>query len=136
MKKLAAVAVRAAVASGVASALKPSVTSDFIAGLAMSTSTDTAAAAGVVDVMPIVPGMTFICAPGTAASWDTQAEYDALVGARVLLKLTGTAAAGTATYTILAADNSTYGCVVMPLDVKKYPGKVRFAFREGCTYLA
>lgn len=115
---------------------KPVVTTDYLAGIAATTSTDTVAAAGTVKVTKLVPGLTWLIATNAAATWDTQAEYDALVGARVRIDLTGTAAAGTATYTILAADNSTYGCVVMPLDIAKYPGKVRFAFREGVSYLA
>ena len=109
---------------------KPVVGTDFIAGIATSLSTDTVAAAGTVQVMKIVPGMSFLIEPNDTTAWDTQSEYDALVGDRVLLDLSGT------TYTILASDGSTYGCVIMPLDIAKYPGKVRFAFRQGCSYLA
>lgn len=104
-----------------------------IAGIATTTSTDTVAAAGTVRIMKIVPGMTFLISPNVAATWNTQAKYDALVGSRVLLDLTGTAALGTATYTILAADNAAYGCVVEPLDIAKYPGKVRFSIRPAAT---
>ena len=114
---------------------KPVVGTDFLAGIAASTSTDTVAAAGTVRVTKLVPGMTWLIKPNAATSWDTQAEYDALVGARVLIDLTGTALAGTASYTLLATDNSTYGCVVMPLDIAKYPGRVRIAFRNGVSYL-
>ena len=60
----------------------------------------------------------------------TQSEYDALVGARVLLDLTA------GVYTILATDGANNGCVVMPLDISKYPNKVAFTFRAGCNYLA
>lgn len=108
----------------------PVVSTDYFAGIASSTSTNTAAAAGTVKVTKMVPGLTYIIAPLTAASWNTQAEYDALVGSRVLFDLTGT------TYTLAATDDSTYGCVVMPLDVLKTPGKVRFAFRNAVSYLA
>jgi hypothetical protein len=66
----------------------------------------------------------------------TQSEYDALVGDRVLIDLTGTAAAGTATYTILGTDSANNGCVILPLDIAKFPGKVRFAFRNACNYLS
>ncbi len=107
----------------------PVVATDFWAGIAASTSTNTASAAGTVKVMKLVPGVTYLIAPKVAATWDTQAEYDALVGDRVLLDLT------TGTYTILAADGSTYGCVVEPLNIAKYPGKVRFSIRQGVSYL-
>ena len=60
----------------------------------------------------------------------TQATYDALVGYRVLLDLTGS------TYTILVSDNADNGCVIEPLDVFKYPGKVAFSVREAANYLA
>ena len=129
MKTLGNASVKALVVPGVATALKPSVTSDYLAGLAMSTSTETTAAAGTVDVMPIVPGCTFICAPGTAASWDTQAEYDALVGARVLLNI-----ATTGVVTVLASDSANNGLVVEPLNITKHPGLVRFSIRQGLMY--
>jgi len=108
---------------------KPVVATDFLAGIASSTSNQTSTADGKVKVTKLVPGMTFLISPKVAATWDTQAEYDALVGSRVLLDLTG------GVYTILASDGSTNGCVIMPLDVVKFPGKVRFAFRNGVTYL-
>ena len=104
-----------------------------ITGIATTTSTDTVAAAGTVRVKKIMPGDTFLISPNSAAAWDTQAEYDALVGHRVLLDLTGTAAAGTATYTILASDSAAYGCVIEPLDISKYPAKVRFSIRPAAT---
>lgn len=104
-----------------------------ISGIAASTSTDTVAAAGKVSVMRLNPNVSYLIAPNVAASWDTQAEYDALVGGNMLLDLTGTAALGTATYTILSTHNAAYGCTVMPLDIKKYPGKVRFSIRPAAT---
>lgn len=113
-----------------ASTNTPVVGTDFYAGIAASTSTNTASAAGVVDVFPMDTKTVYLISPKVAASWDTQAEYDALVGARVLLDLTSS------TYTILAADGSTYGCVVMPLNIATYPGKVAFAFRAGVNFLA
>jgi hypothetical protein len=115
---------------------KPVVAADYLAGIAASTSTDTVAAAGTVKVTKIVPGMSFLISPNDTTAFDTQSEYDALVGDRVLMDLTGTAAAKTATYTLLATDGATYGCVILPLDIAKFPGKVRFAFRNGCNYLA
>lgn len=106
----------------------PVVGTDFLAGIAMDTSTDTVAAAGVVNVMPLVPKTIYLIAPKVAATWDTQAEYDALVGKRVLIDL----AAGV--YTILAADGATSGCIVEPLDIKQYPGQVAFSVRAAVNY--
>lgn len=108
----------------------PVVGTDYLAGVATSTSTQTASVAGVVDVMKVGTDMIFVIAPKVAATWDTQAEYDALVGARVLLDLT------TGVYTILASDSANNGCVVQPLDISKYPSKVAFTFRGGSSYLA
>lgn len=113
------------------SAAKPVVGTDFLAGLSTTTSTETASAAGVVKVMPIVPGVIYLAAPNVAATFDTQAEYDALVGDRVLLDCT---TAGV--QTILASDSATSGLVIEPLDISKYPGKVAFSLRAGLSYLA
>lgn len=108
----------------------PVVGTDYTAGIAANTSTNTAGAAGKVRVMKLTQGVTYLVAPKVAATWDTQAEYDALVGARVLLDLTSTQ------YTVLAADSANNGCVVEPLDIIKHPGKVRFSIRNGASYLA
>lgn len=99
---------------------KPVVASDFIAGLAASTSTETTSVAGTVDVVPIVPGMTFLGNPTVAATFGVgstpvQATYDALVGARVLIDNTS------GTQTILAVDGSTYGIVIEPMSVTLHP---------------
>jgi hypothetical protein len=108
---------------------KPSVgTTDLMIGVAMSTSTNTAAAAGYVEVMPLLPGQIWLANPAVAATWDTQAEYDALVGAAVLLDYTSPS------YTILAANGAAYGCVIMPLDVVKIPGKVAFRFKDTLSF--
>ena len=108
----------------------PVVGTDYYAGIAATTSTNTASAAGSVAVTKMASTTSYLISPKVAATWDTQAEYDALVGARVLLDLTD------GKYTILATDGATYGCVILPLDVTKFPGKVRFAFRNGVNYLA
>lgn len=109
---------------------KPVAGTDYLAGIAATTSTDTTSAAGTVKVMKMGTQISYLITPKVAASWDTQAEYDALVGARVLIDLTSS------TYTILASDSANNGCVVLPLDITRYPGKVRFAFRAGVNYLA
>ena len=117
---------------------KPVVATDWIAGLSASTSTETAAADGTVEIYPLVPGQVFLGTPTTPATFGTattgvltQATYDALIGDRVLLKTT---AAGV--QTIEPTDGATYGLVIQPLDITRYPGKVAFSIKPGCDYLA
>lgn len=101
-------------------------------GVAATNSTNTSSAAGTVYVVPIVSGLTYLIAPAVAASWDTQAEYDALVGKRVLIQNSTTVSAtaqNVGTYSLLASDSAANGCVVQALDINKYPGKVAIAFR-------
>ena len=114
----------------IATTNKPVVASSNFVGIAAANSTDTVAADGYVDVVVVDSRDTWVVAPKVAATWDTQTEYDALVGDRVLLDLT------TGTWTILAADSVNNGCVVMPIDVATNPGKVKFAFRAGASYIA
>ena len=108
----------------------PVVGTTSVVGIAETTSTQTTTAAGEVFVTPTDNKITWLVSPTVAATFDTQAKYDALVGARVVIDLTA------GKYTVLAADNSTYGLVIMPLDVSKYPGKVAVAFRSGVSDLA
>lgn len=108
---------------------KPSVgTTDLFIGVAASTSTNTAAAAGYVEVIPQLPGQIWLISPKVAATWNTQAKYDALVGTAVLLDLT------TLVYTALAANGAAYGCVVCPLDIDKVPGKVAIRFKDTLNF--
>jgi len=108
----------------------PSVGTHHFAGIALTNSTQTATANGTVNVLPISMETTYLIKPKTSTSWDTQTEYNDLVGKRVLLDLTS------GTYTILATDNVNNGCVIMPLDIAKYPGMVAFAFRNGVSSLS
>ena len=108
---------------------KPVVGTDYLAGVAMTTSTETASAVGHVEVLPIVAGQVFLGNPTTAATWDTQAEYDALVGDRVLLR---TSAAGI--QSIEPTDGATYGLIIEPLNLTSNPGKVAFSIHPLCDY--
>ena len=47
---------------------KPVVATDFLAGVAASTSTDTASANGIVYVTKLVPGLTFLISPNSATA--------------------------------------------------------------------
>ena len=107
----------------------PVVATDFVVGIAQTTSTNTASLAGTVEVLPMNSATTYLIAPKVALTF-TQATYDAIVGKRYLIDLTAGA------FTMLAADGATYGCVIQPLDFLKYNGKVAFAFRAGSNYLA
>jgi hypothetical protein len=110
---------------------KPVVGTDFMAGISASTSTETTTAAGKVEVYDCFSGdITFLVTPTAPTSWDTQAEYDALTGKRVLIDKTN------GVYTILATDGATNGVVVMPLDISIHPGKVRVQFRKAVNYLS
>lgn len=116
----------------------PDASTHLYVGIAETNSTNTTSVAGTVNVVPITAQDTWLANPDVAATWDTQAEYNALVGARVLLKnsVTITATPTSGTYTILATDSTNNGCVVLPLDIFIQPGKVAFAFRGGCNYLS
>ncbi len=109
----------------------PVVGTQYVVGFAATQSTETAAVDGKVQVTPLVPGMIYIGNPTVAATWNTQAKYNALVGTRVLWDLT------TGVFTVLAADNSTYGLVVEQLTLTTpTSNKVAFSIREGASYLA
>lgn len=109
---------------------KPVVATDFVAGVSIYASTETATVDGLVTVQPLLPGQIWLIKPKVAATWNTQALYNALQGARVLIDVTGGAA------TLLAADGATSGCVVEYLDVAKHAGFVAISFRDGCRYTA
>lgn len=115
----------------------PDASAHLYVGVAATNSSNTATASGGVTVIPIDSGVTWLGNPDVAASWDTQAEYDALVGARILIKnsvaITATPTSGT--YTLLATDSTNNGCVVVAMDIFKIPGKVAFAFRNTVNYL-
>ncbi len=106
-------------------------------GVAATTSTNTTTAAGVVYVVPQNSSLTYLANPDAPTSWDTQAEYDALVGKRVVLKnsvsVTSTPTSGT--YTILASDSANNGCTIQAMSIIEHPAKVAFAFRIGTSNL-
>jgi len=117
----------------------PVVGTTQLVGVAATTATNTTSATGVVYVTPINPDITYLVNPDVAATWNTQAKYDAQIGRRCLLanSVVIGSTPGNGAYTLLAtADTSTSGCVVQPLDISKYPGKVAIRFRAGCNYLA
>ncbi len=106
------------------------VATDYIVGIAQTNSTQTATVNGLVEILPLNNGTTYLANPTVAATWNTQTKYDDLVGTRVTITL----AAGV--YTVNATDNSNNGLVVQALDIAKYPGKVAIAFRSALSNLA
>lgn len=107
-------------------------------GVATTNSTNTSTAAGTVYVMPVNSGITYLIAPTQPQSWDTQAEYDALVGKRVTLNNSTTVTSSpqnVGSYTVNASDSANNGVSIQALDITKYPGKVAIAFRTGTSNL-
>lgn len=99
-----------------------------IVGVASDTSTETASVDGTVSIIPAKDGQIFLITPNVAATWNTQAKYNALCGARVLIDNTA------GVYTILATDGASNGCIVEYLDISRYPGRVAFSFSPLVNY--
>lgn len=110
-------------------------------GIATTNSTNTTAVAGTVNVLPVNSGRTYLGNPTTAASWDTQAEYDALVGKRVLIQNNAefgyayAANTNAGTYSVLASDSASNGVSVQAMNINEHPAKVAVAFRTGTSNL-
>lgn len=99
-----------------------------IVGVAATTSNETASVDGTVDCIPATSQDIWLITPKVPASWNTQALYNALVGARVLIDNTA------GVYTLLAADGASNGCIVEWIDISRYPGKVAFSFSPLVNY--
>jgi hypothetical protein len=109
---------------------QPVVGTTYMAGVSATLSTDTVSVAGYVRVARMQPGVIYLAKPKVAATFATQALYNALVGARVLFDLTA------GVYTILAADSANNGLVIEDLEISRYPGMVAFSFRQALSYQA
>ncbi len=103
--------------------------SDYFVGIASTTSTQTSGTAGVVGVYPMNSSTTYLIKPNVAATWDTQAEYDALVNKNVLIDLTS------GSYTLLATNGALNGVTVMPMNIIEHPGMIAIAFKNGVNAL-
>lgn len=130
VRSLGATTVTRLYGTGTTGTNAPVVGTDYVVGIATTNGTQTASVAGTVDVMPLSSGITYLVTPTAPTSWDTQAEYDALVGKRVLIDLTSGA------YTLLATDSANNGLIVMPLNIVLYPGKIAVAFRAALSDVA
>ena len=91
-----------------------------------------------VRFQPTNSDLTYLANPTSATTFATQALYNTMVGSNVLIQATATTVNGVAgtTYTVGSTVASTYGVVIMPLDVIANPGKVAVAFREALSDLA
>ena len=118
-----------------------------IVGVASSTSNEGTSGNvnGSVSITPIDEPVTYLISTlitstyfGQPSSGITlqQKTYDAMVGSRVALNRTGGVGASQlgGTYTITATDATANGLIVESLDIQKFPGKVRFSFRNGLSY--
>lgn len=127
VRSLGATTVTRLYGTGTTGTNAPVVATDFVVGIAQTNGTQTASVAGTTEVFPLASGTTWLANPKVAATFATQAAYDALVGTRVLIDLASGA------YTVLAADSANNGLIIMPLDLGRYPGKVAVAFRQALS---
>lgn len=95
---------------------KPITSDANFAGIATSTSTQTATANGVVDVLLPVDGVVYACRAKTASTFDTDAEILAVLNDNVYLDLTAgvytvdvanASAGGTGAFRIIGGDPVT-----------------------------
>lgn len=142
-----------ALASGTASSFYPVIAGGPIAlvpilGVAASTSNEAVSGNtnGQVSVTPIDETITYLIstqataqffglnATGTAGL-NNQQVYDGTVGYRTTFNRVGGSGASQlgGTYYINASDASAGGLIVEELDIVKFPGKVRFSFRNSVS---
>lgn len=85
----------------------PTIGTDYLLGIAASTSTDTVAAAGTVDVYLPLPGIVYRGKAKSAAAADTDSEIAALANKRGIFDLTSSVW----TLDTAAADGATNGLI-------------------------
>ncbi len=116
----------------------PVVGTDYMAGITTSVSTETATADGLVQVLPLMPGIVYLMAPkspttyfGSAyATVPSQTTYNTQVGNRVVFDLTSSV------WTIDATDSANNGLVVVYIDIAQYPGMVGYMIRQAASWFA
>lgn len=102
-----------------------SVSGSGLLGIAETTSTNTATVSGSVEIYQGNSQTVWLINANSTGAVATQAQYDALVGHRVLIDLTSSK------YTLLTTDSALNGCIIQPLNVFKYPGKIAFLFVDA-----
>lgn len=118
----------AGVAGVIAAATNAPTTTLRIVGVAASTSTETTSADGTVNVIPAASQDLWLITPNSSTAFNTQAKYNALCGARVLIDNT------TGIYTLLATDGASNGCIIEWINIADFPGKVAFSFSPLVNY--
>ena len=108
----------------------PIVGTTYMAGIAITNSTNTSTSTGIVSVVPVDVKQVYLA--NTSGTAFTQTTYDAVVGKRVYLTLSN----GAYTISTTVGDTSTSGLVIAPLDVASNPGKVAFRVRLAASDLA
>lgn len=104
-------------------------TSQRFTGIAKSKSTDTASAAGSVDLWMPLPGIVYSGFAKTSSTADTVAEIQALFGKRVVFDLT------TGNWTVdAAAADAVVNCVVIQ-GGDSTNATLNFLYRPSGTYL-
>ena len=104
-------------------------TTQRFAGIAKSTSTDTASTAGSVDLWMPLPGIIYTGFAKTSSTADTQAEINALFSKRVVFDLTSS------NWTVdAAATDAVANCVVIT-GGNPATATLNFAYRACGTYL-
>lgn len=86
----------------------PTIGTDYVLGIAASDSTETASAAGVVNVYLPLPGVVYRAKAKSAAAADTATEIAALANKRTIWDLTS----GAWTIDTAAADGATNGLIL------------------------
>lgn len=150
VSRAAGAAYPVALASGTATSFYPVVAGGPVAiqpilGVAASTSSEATSGAvnGSVSITPIDESVTYLISTLATAQFfgnpaTSQITYDQTVGYRTTFNRVGGVGASQlgGTYYINASDASAGGLIVESLDITKYPGKVRFSFRNGTSYLS
>ena len=101
------------------------VTGTGFVGIAQTSTT--ANTAGGFDVAPANTGVTYLVTATTPSLINTQAKYDTLLGARVLLRASVVATTVSTSgfqYSCDLTDSALNGFIVRPLDIFKFPNKV------------
>ena len=86
----------------------PTIGTDYLLGIAAGDSTDTASAAGTVEVYLPLPGVVYRAKAKSAAAADTASEIAALANKRTIFDLTSSAW----TIDTAAADGATNGLIL------------------------
>lgn len=111
-------------------------TSQVFTGIAKSTSSDTASAAGVVQVIMPLPGIIYAAQPKSTTAANTQAKVDNLTFGRYVFDVTGTVGPGlSGTWTIDTGggDGSTNCVCVIGGDYTT--NTLYFTYRYQGTYM-